>query len=106
MSMPVMSVPVPAKMNSYSDAADDTLQRKAMHSTNKERATGDGSAISSSAGGGSGIVYHRPLMACCILAGDTDGGGLDMVRPLAGLMMGIALRARVAAGWCNFKPDC
>jgi hypothetical protein len=43
---------------------------------------------------------------CCILLGDTDGGGLDMVRPLAGLMMGMALRARVAAGWCSFRVDC
>lgn len=49
-------------------------------------------------------IYHR-LPMCCIRAGDTDGGGLDMVRPLAGLMMGIALRARVAAGACNFKAD-
>jgi hypothetical protein len=52
-------------------------------------------------------IYHRrPMGCCCILLGDTDGGGLDMVRPLAGLMMGMALRARVAAGWCNFRDDC
>lgn len=29
-----------------------------------------------------------------------------MVMPVAGLMMGIALRARVAAGWCSFSEDC
>lgn len=44
-------------------------------------------------------IYHRRPMACCILPGDTDGGGLAIVRPLAGLIMGMALRARVAAGW-------
>lgn len=48
------------------------------------------------------VIYHR-LPICCIRAGDTDGGGLDIVRPFAGLMIGIALRARVAAGACNFK---
>jgi len=31
-------------------------------------------------------------------AGETDGGGLDMVIPVAGLMIGMALRARVAEG--------
>ena len=51
------------------------------------------------------VIYHR-LPMCCILAGETDGGGLDIVRPLAGLMMGIALRARVAAGACNLRLDC
>lgn len=29
-----------------------------------------------------------------------------MVRPLAGLMMGMALRVRVAAGWCSLSVDC
>jgi hypothetical protein len=44
-------------------------------------------------------TYHRRPMACgCIRAGDTDGGGLDMEMPVAGLMIGMALRARVAAG--------
>lgn len=38
-------------------------------------------------------------------AGDTEGGGLDMLMPVAGLMMGIALRPRVAAGWCSFKLE-
>jgi len=42
----------------------------------------------------------------CILAGDTDGGGLDMVRPFAGLIIGMAFRVLVAAGWCNFRLDC
>lgn len=51
--------------------------------------------------------YHRrPMACCCIRAGDTDGGGLDMLRPVAGLMMGMALRARVAEGWWSFKPEC
>jgi hypothetical protein len=43
--------------------------------------------------------HHRRLTGCCILAGDTEGGGLDMEMPVAGLMMGMALRARVAEGW-------
>ncbi len=43
--------------------------------------------------------YHRR-------AGDTDGGGLDMVLPVAGLMIGIGLRARVAGtGWYSFRVD-
>jgi hypothetical protein len=29
-----------------------------------------------------------------------------MEMPVAGLMMGMALRARVAAGWWSFKADC
>ena len=29
-----------------------------------------------------------------------------MEMPVAGLMMGIALRARVAAGWWSFMADC
>jgi hypothetical protein len=45
-------------------------------------------------------------MDCCILAGETDGGGLDMLMRVAGLMMGMALRARVAEGWWSFKVDC
>ena len=46
-------------------------------------------------------------MTCwCIRAGDTDGGGLLMVAPVDGLMMGMALRARVADGWCSFKLEC
>lgn len=32
-------------------------------------------------------------------AGDTEGGGLDMDTPVAGLIMGMALRPRVAEGW-------
>jgi hypothetical protein len=48
-------------------------------------------------------IYHRRPMDCCILAGDTDEGGLDMVMPVAGLMMGMALRPRVAAGWWSFR---
>lgn len=40
--------------------------------------------------------------------GDTDAGGLGTVRPwpLAGLMMGMALRVRVAAGWWSFRLEC
>jgi hypothetical protein len=45
-------------------------------------------------------------MPCCILAGDADGDGLDMVMPVAGLMMGIAFRVRVADGWCSFRVEC
>jgi len=44
--------------------------------------------------------YHRRAsVCCCIRAGDTEGGGLDMTPPVAGLMIGMALRERVAAGW-------
>jgi hypothetical protein len=42
---------------------------------------------------------------CCILAGEIDGGGLDIVTPVAGLMMGMALRALVADGWWILR-DC
>lgn len=49
-------------------------------------------------------TYHRPRMdCCCIRAGETDGGGLDIVMPVRGLMIGMALRARVADGWWSFK---
>lgn len=45
-------------------------------------------------------------MLCCIREpGDTDGGGLDIVMPVAGLIMGMALRVRVAAGWWSFRVD-
>lgn len=44
-------------------------------------------------------IYQRRPIDCCILAGETDAGGLDMMMPVAGLMMGMALRPRVAAGW-------
>lgn len=44
-------------------------------------------------------------MACCILAGDTEGGGLDMEMPVRGLMMGMALRPRVAAGWWSLMLE-
>lgn len=43
-------------------------------------------------------LYHRRPMPCCMRPGETEGGGLDMVTPVVGLMMGMALRARVAAG--------
>lgn len=36
-------------------------------------------------------------MAWCILAGETDGDGLLMAAPVAGLTMGMALRPRAAA---------
>lgn len=45
-------------------------------------------------------------MAWCILAGDTEEGGLLMAAPVAGLTIGMALRPRVAAGWCNLRLDC
>lgn len=51
---------------------------------------------SSSAENGTPTYHRRPIG--CSLAGDTEGGGLDIVRPLAGLMMGMALRVLVAAG--------
>ena len=51
-------------------------------------------------------AYQRRPRGCCIRPGDTDGEGLDMVRPLAGLTMGMALRVRVAAGWCSFSIAC
>lgn len=34
-----------------------------------------------------------------------EGGGLAMVMPVRGLMMGMALRP-LAAGWCSLKLDC
>src|SRR5690554_2417319 len=43
------------------------------------------------------------MVVWCILPGDTEGGGLFIVIPVAGLMIGIALRPRVAAGWCNCR---
>lgn len=44
-------------------------------------------------------IYHlRPRGVRCMLDGETDGGGLAMVVPVAGLTMGMALRARVADG--------
>lgn len=45
-------------------------------------------------------------MAWCILAGDTEGGGLLIVAPVAGFTIGMALRPRVAAGWCNLRLEC
>lgn len=50
-------------------------------------------------------AYQRRPMACCILAGEMEGGGLDMEMPVRGLMMGMALRPRVAAGWWSFMLD-
>jgi len=47
--------------------------------------------------------YHLRFMTGCILAGETEGGGLDIVMPVAGLMMGMALRARVAEGWWSLS---
>lgn len=47
-------------------------------------------------------------MLCCIRTpGDMDGGdGLVIVMPVTGWMMGMALRARVAAGWCSLSDGC
>ncbi len=50
------------------------------------------------------MSYQRRPMACCILAGEMEGGGLDMVMPVRGLMMGMALRP-LAAGWWSLKLD-
>lgn len=87
---------VPAKMGRYRSARAnrhwETLQ---LRSRTRDDAVADGDA-----------AYQRRPRGCCIRPGDTDGGGLDMVRPLAGLMMGMALRVRVAAGWCSFSVAC
>lgn len=50
-------------------------------------------------------LYHLRPIPCCILAGDTDGGGLDMLIPVVGLTIGIAFRTRVAAGWWILRLD-
>src|SRR5690625_4690209 len=50
--------------------------------------------------------YHRRPRGVCMPAGDTEGGGLDMEMPVAGLMMGMALRPRVAEGWWSLMLDC
>lgn len=53
-----------------------------------------------------GPPYHRrPIDCWTIRAGETDGGGDDIEMPVAGLMIGIALRARVAEGWWSFRPE-
>lgn len=49
-------------------------------------------------------LYHR-RMDCCSRAGDSDRGGLGMEMPVAGLTMGMALRPRVAEGWCSLKLE-
>jgi hypothetical protein len=46
--------------------------------------------------------YHLRPIPCCILAGETDGGGDVMLMPVEGLTIGMA-RMRVAAGWCNLR---
>lgn len=51
------------------------------------------------------MAYHRLRGICCILAGETEGGGLLMVAPVSGFTIGMA-RPRVAAGWCNLRLDC
>jgi hypothetical protein len=52
------------------------------------------------------VLYHRRPRLCCILApGDTEGEGLDMVMPVNGLTMGMALRGRLAAGWWILRED-
>lgn len=59
--------------------------------------TEERAGVSSPSAGSETPTYQRRPIGCS-LAGDTEGGGLDIVRPLAGLMMGMALRVRVAAG--------
>lgn len=51
-----------------------------------------------------GAIYHR-RRDCCRRAGDSDSGGLGMEMPVAGLTMGMALRPRVAEGWCSLKLE-
>jgi hypothetical protein len=43
-------------------------------------------------------VYHR-RWAFCIIAGEIDEGGLVMVIPVEGLMIGMTLRVRFAGCW-------
>lgn len=48
------------------------------------------------------VYQRRPSCTFIILAGETDCGGLERT-PVKGLTMGMALRMRVAAGWCSFN---
>jgi len=49
------------------------------------------------------LYQCRPRLLL-ILAGDTEGGDGEFIRmPVLGLTMGIALRIRVAAGWCSLR---
>lgn len=48
---------------------------------------------------GHGYYHLRPPREGCILEGDTDGDGLVIEIPVVGLIIGMALRARVAEGW-------
>lgn len=88
---------VPAKMNRRRSARAREQTQETLQLRSRTR---DDAAAASAA------TYQRRPRGCCIRPGDTDGGGLDMVRPLAGLMMGMALRVRVAAGWCSFSVAC
>lgn len=67
------------------------------------RVAGPSSGYIRSSGQG---AYHLRPRAGCIRAGDTDGEGLVMVIPVAGLTIGMALRARVAEGWWSLMADC
>lgn len=54
-------------------------------------------------------IYHLWRRPDCIRTdGETDCGGLGMVKPwpLAGLIIGMAFRARVAWGWWIFRFEC
>jgi hypothetical protein len=49
------------------------------------------------------ILYHlRAAVACCIIPGEIDDGGLATRMPVLGLTMGIAFLVRSADGWWIF----
>jgi hypothetical protein len=92
---------VPSKMNSRQKRKTARSLRSTFHHDASPTATAGPTMHSvKEVHAGSPDIYHRrPTMECCILPGETDGDGLDMEIPVAGLTMGIALRPRVAAGW-------
>lgn len=94
---------VPAKMNSSNERMRTVILQSRLQRRRRLRVAQSRLGVTEAR---REPPYHRLLTGCCILAGDTDCGGLDMEMPVAGLMMGMAFRARVAAGWCIFKVDC
>ena len=57
--------------------------------------------------GPQGHYHRRAYVCCCIRAGEMDDGGGDATRiPVLGFTIGMALRARMAAGWWIFMGDC
>jgi hypothetical protein len=94
---------VPAKMDSSNERMRTVILQSRLQRRRRLRAAQSRLGVTEAR---REPLYHRLLTGCCILAGDTDCGGLDMEMPVAGLMMGMAFRARVAAGWCIFMVDC